>query len=66
MDAAAFEQVFTDPDALREPDGRIKSRPDRTPSIRSQRSELTPEGKRKSPGDIDVPAPDEDKPEDRE
>ena len=65
MDAAAFEQVFTDPDALREPDGRIKSRPDRTPSIRSQRSELTPEGKRMSPEDIDVPAPDEDKPEDK-
>ena len=66
MDAAAFEQVFTDPDALREPDGRIKSRPDRTPSIRSQRSELTPEGKRMSPEDIDVPAPDEGEPEDRE
>ena len=63
MDAAAFEQVFTDPDALREPDGRIKSRMDDVPSIRRQRSELTPEGKRMSSGDLDVPAPEADGPE---
>ena len=63
MDAAAFEQVFTDPGALREADGRIKSRMDDVPSIRRQRSELTPEGKRMSSGDLDVPAPEADGPE---
>ena len=65
MDAADFELVFTDPDALREEDGSIKSRVEDVPSIRRQRSELTPEGRRVSPGDIDVPAPDEGKPEDK-
>ena len=48
---------------LREADGRIKSRMDDVPSIRRQRSELTPEGKRMSSGDLDVPAPEADGPE---
>ena len=68
MDAATFEKVFTDPDSLLGPDGRVKAREDEEtePSGKEEFSaELMPEGKRSAKPEassIDIPVPGDEDP----